>query len=62
LAVAQLIRIASMQAGGALVQVELANPEMVIDGGRTPAATSNLGGELMDLDAPSAELEVEPSV
>jgi hypothetical protein len=50
LAIAQLVRLASMQAGGALIQMELSAPEMVIDGGRSSAPQSNLGGEPIDLD------------
>jgi hypothetical protein len=50
LAIAQLARLASMQGGGSLIQLELAAPEMVIDGGQSPAPQSNLGGEPIDLD------------
>ena len=50
LAIAQLIRLASMQAGAALLQMELSAPEMVIDGGRSSAPQTNLGGEPIDLD------------
>jgi hypothetical protein len=50
IAIAQLIRVASMQAGGALIQLELAAPEMVIDGGRSASPQAFLGGEIIDLD------------
>ncbi len=50
LAIAQLIRLASMHPGGTLLQIELGAPEMVIDGGQTAAPQIYLGGETMDLD------------
>jgi hypothetical protein len=49
LAIAQLIRLASMNPGGILFQLELGAPEMVIDGGRTPPPQVYLGGETMQL-------------
>jgi hypothetical protein len=57
LAIAQVIRLASMQPGSALLQMELGSPEMVIDGGRSPAPQAFLGGETMSLDALSAQVE-----
>jgi hypothetical protein len=39
-----------MQPGGALIQLDLAAPEMIIDGGRSPTPETFLGGEAMDLD------------
>lgn len=62
LAIAQLIRLASLQAGGALIQLELAAPSMVIDGGRRPAPDGNLGGEPIDLDRFDAALPIDPGV
>ena len=62
LAIAQLIRLASMRAGGALIQLELAAPAMVIDGGRSSAPQGNLGGEPMDLDQFDVALPVDPIV
>lgn len=50
LAIAQLIRLASMQPGGALIQMDLASPEMMIDGGRSATPHCYLGGEIVDLD------------
>ncbi len=50
LTIAQVIRLASMQSGGALIQIELAAPEMVIDGGQSATPHSFLGGEIIDLD------------
>lgn len=51
LAIAQLVRLASGQPGGALIQLGLAAPEMIIDGGRTLRPAGFLGGEHMDLAA-----------
>lgn len=51
LAIAQLVRLATGQRGGTLVQMGLAAPEMMIDGGRTPVPPGFLGGEHMDLAA-----------
>lgn len=62
LAVAQLIRLASMHAGGALIQLELAAPAMVIDGGQSAAPQGNLGGEPMDLNQFDVALQVDPVV
>jgi len=50
LTIAQVMRLASMQSGGALIQIELAAPEMVIDGGQSATPHSYLGGEIIDLD------------
>ena len=50
LTIAQVMRLASMQSGGALIQMELAAPEMVIDGGQSATPHSYLGGEIIDLD------------
>ena len=50
LTIAQLIRLASMEPGAALIQMELASPEMVIDGGRCATPHCYLGGEIIDLD------------
>lgn len=50
LAIAQLVRLASGQPGGALIQLGLAAPEMIIDGGRAASPAGFLGGEHMDLD------------
>ena len=47
---AQLVRLASGQPGGALVQMSLGAPEMMIDGGRSAAPLAFLGGEHIDLD------------
>jgi hypothetical protein len=54
LAVAQLVRLASGQAAGTLVQLGLGAPEMMIDGGRCAAPASFLGGEHMGLYSDSA--------
>ena len=45
------VRLASAQSAGALVQLSLGAPGMVIDGGRTPPPTAFLGGEVIDLAA-----------
>ena len=50
LTIAQVMRLASMQSGGTLIQIELAAPEMVIDGGQSATPHSYLGGEIIDLD------------
>lgn len=61
LAIAQLVRLASMQAGGAMLQLELSAPEMVIDGGLGPAPQAFLGGEVIDLDeAPGPQPAARP--
>lgn len=49
-AVAQLIRLASGQTAGTLVQLGLGAPEIMIDGGRCTAPAGFLGGERMVLD------------
>ena len=50
LAIAQLARLVSMQPGGALIQMELGAPELMIDGGLAAAPQTFLGGEVIDLD------------
>ena len=54
LAVAQLVRLASGQAAGTVVQLGLGAPEMMIDGGRCTAPASFLGGEHMGLYSDSS--------
>lgn len=51
LTIAQVIRLASQKAAGALIQIGLAAPELQIDGGRISAPPAFLGGESIDLDA-----------
>lgn len=51
LAIAQLIRLASMHSGATLLQIELAAPGMVIDSGQIAAPQIYLGGETMDLNS-----------
>lgn len=48
LVIAQLAKIGSMQPSAALLQLELAAPEMIIDGGHVDAGRSHMGGEIMD--------------
>lgn len=49
LVIAQLSRLASMQPGGAVIQLELGAPHMVLDGGFSAAPKAFLGGEVIDL-------------
>lgn len=51
LAVAQIVRLCSMQPGTALLQLSLAAPEMIIDGGFSAPPSAFLGGEEIDLAA-----------
>lgn len=48
-AIAQIIRLASMTSGGALIQMELGAPEYVLDGGLSPRPNAFLGGECIRL-------------
>jgi hypothetical protein len=48
-AIGQLVRLASARSAGALVQLSLGAPGMVIDGGQTPPPAAFLGGEAIDL-------------
>lgn len=49
LAISQAIRLSSSLSGGALIQMELATPELMIDGGQSIPPESFLGGEQIDL-------------
>lgn len=60
LAFAQMIRLASGEDAVALLQVDLASPEMVIDGGRVAAASTFLGGVHVDLNPVSLTAQPQP--
>lgn len=51
IAIGQLVRSATMLPGGALIQMGLAAPSMIIDGGLSAGPRNFLGGETMDLHA-----------
>lgn len=55
LAIAQAIRLANLNSAVALLQMELASPELVIDGGEIDTPTSNLGGEAISLHPIAAQ-------
>ena len=49
LAVSQAIRLASLKSGVALLQIELASPSLVIDGGEAAASESYLGSDVVSV-------------
>ena len=52
LAVARLIRLASMETARTLLQLDMGSPDMVIDSTATPALNAFPGGDIMDLASP----------